>query len=162
MEEMRTHRPTPGAYAATKLQTHCRTYRDRKNDRPNCPALLLARDVPERRPLRKQLRAVLATQSASTVPREIRPPTPGKIVRASHRRSEAIASLHQRASLAAESTGSLFQMGRNDSAVTGNGRRRSRILQDQIIYRHGCLDVVITDNGKQFRSKPFRGLLEAA
>ena len=35
----------------------------------------------------------------------------------------------------------------------------ARALRDQVVYRHGCPDLVISDNGRQFLAKPFQDLL---
>ena len=40
------------------------------------------------------------------------------------------------------------------------GEAVTRALRDQVVYRHGCPDTVISDNGRQFCSRSFRALLQ--
>ncbi|XP_025266372.1 uncharacterized protein LOC112638592 [Camponotus floridanus] len=37
----------------------------------------------------------------------------------------------------------------------------TREVTNRVIYRHGCPDIVVSDNGTQFKSRPFQDLLKA-
>jgi transposase InsO family protein len=37
----------------------------------------------------------------------------------------------------------------------------TKTLATRVIYRHGCPELIISDNGKQFRSRPFTAMLQS-
>lgn len=157
MERMRTTGETRISNAGKLRRIYCRTHRNRENHRAHCPLVFLARDTSRHSAICPTLTVWLTSRCSNrppdtSIPRPFRPrgeqvstvSTVGPLPR--------FRSGHTSLLVAQDRFSKWIELQPFRKATT---QATLRHLTDRFIYRHGCLQVIISDNSRQFISTKF-------